>query len=42
MENKSDVLILDAQNQAAGPIATIKVPEELNMIFTVVLSETGN
>ena len=33
MENKSDVLILDAQNLAAGPIATIKVPRRIEYDF---------
>ena len=33
MENKSDILILNAQNVSAGPIATIKVPRRIEYDF---------
>ena len=33
MENRSDMIILDAQNVAAGPIATIKVPRRIEYDF---------
>jgi carotenoid cleavage dioxygenase-like enzyme len=33
VENKSEVVILDAQNVAAGPLATIKVPRRIEYDF---------
>jgi len=33
MENKSEVIVLDAQNVAAGPIARIKVPRRIEYDF---------
>jgi carotenoid cleavage dioxygenase-like enzyme len=33
LENRSDMIILDAQNVAAGPIATIKVPRRIEYDF---------